>query len=164
MRYGYQDKLLRINLSTGSVATEPLSDEMVDKFIGGRGFVAKLLFRRTAARASMPMTRRTCSSPPPARCPGHFLVPASGKTHFGAKSPATGGYADSNMGGHFGPALKYAGYDVLVAHRKVRRQPSYLFIEDDQVEIRPADAYWGQGALTAEKNLKDGSGRGFSDA
>jgi aldehyde:ferredoxin oxidoreductase len=44
---------------------------------------------------------------------GHFL-PASGKTHFGAKSPATGGYADSNMGGHFGPALKYAGYDVLV--------------------------------------------------
>ena len=44
MRYGYQDKILRIDLGTGGVLTEPLSDEMVDKFIGGRGFVAKLLF------------------------------------------------------------------------------------------------------------------------
>ena len=43
---------------------------------------------------------------------GHFL-PASGKTHFGCKSPATGGYGDSNLGGHFGPALKYAGYDMI---------------------------------------------------
>ena len=84
---------------------------------------------------------------------GHFL-PASGKTHFGTKSPATGGYADSNMGGHFGPQLKYAGYDVLVIVGKADR-PSYLFISDDTVEIRPAEAYWGQGSIVAERNLKD---------
>jgi aldehyde:ferredoxin oxidoreductase len=42
------------------------------------------------------------------------FIPANGKTHFGTKSPATGGWADSNMGGHFAPQIKYAGYDVVV--------------------------------------------------
>jgi aldehyde:ferredoxin oxidoreductase len=44
MRYGYQDKLLRIDLSTGSGFNRAALDEMVDKFLGGRGFVAKMLF------------------------------------------------------------------------------------------------------------------------
>jgi aldehyde:ferredoxin oxidoreductase len=128
MRYGYQDKLLRIDLSTGTVTTEPLSDEMVDKFIGGRGFVAKLLFDELprGIDAYDPQNLFIAATGP---LSGHFL-PASGKTHFGAKSPATGGYADSNMGGHFGPALKYAGYDVLVLTGKTA-EPSLLVIDDD---------------------------------
>ena len=158
MRYGYQDKLLRINLSTGSISTEPLSDEMVDNFIGGRGFVAKLLFDELprGIDAYDPENLFIAATGP---LSGHFL-PASGKTHFGAKSPATGGYADSNMGGHFGPALKYAGYDVLVLTGRTA-EPSLLVIDDDRVEIRSAAAYWGQGALTAEKNLKADLGEDF---
>jgi aldehyde:ferredoxin oxidoreductase len=84
---------------------------------------------------------------------GHFL-PASGKTHFGTQSPATGGYADSNMGGHFGPQLKYAGYDVLVIGGRAVA-PVILVIEDDRVELRPAGSLWGLGSLTTEKALKD---------
>jgi aldehyde:ferredoxin oxidoreductase len=87
---------------------------------------------------------------------GHFM-PASGKTHFGTKSPATGGYADSNMGGHFGPQLKYAGYDVLIITGKAA-ELSYLLINDDTIEIRPAAEYHGQGSLAAEKNFKDDLG------
>jgi aldehyde:ferredoxin oxidoreductase len=107
------------------VATEPLSDEMVDKFIGGRGFVAKLLFDELprGIDAYDPQNLFIAATGP---LSGHFL-PASGKTHFGAKSPATGGYADSNMGGHFGPALKYAGYDVLVITGRAD-EPSLLVI------------------------------------
>jgi aldehyde:ferredoxin oxidoreductase len=90
---------------------------------------------------------------------GHFL-PASGKTHFGAKSPATGGYADSNMGGHFGPALKYAGYDVLVISGRAP-EPGLLVIDDDKVEVRPAAAYVGLGSLTAERKIKDDLGEDF---
>jgi aldehyde:ferredoxin oxidoreductase len=158
MRYGYQDKLLRIDLSTGTVTTDPLAEEMVEKFIGGRGFVAKLLFDELprGIDAYDPENLFIAATGP---LSGHFL-PASGKTHFGAKSPATGGYADSNMGGHFGPALKYAGYDVLVLTGRTA-EPSYLFIDDDQVEIRSAAAYWGQGALTAEKHLKADLGEDF---
>ncbi len=158
MRYGYQDSILRIELGTGTVTTEPLSDEMVDKFIGGRGFVAKLLFDELprGIDACHPGNLFIAATGP---LSGHFL-PASGKTHFGAKSPATGGYADSNMGGHFGPALKYAGYDAMVLTGRAD-EPSLLVIDDDQVEIRSATAYWGQGALTVEKRLKDDLGEAF---
>ena len=71
-------------------------------------FVAKMLYDEIASgvEAFDPQNMLIIATGP---LTGHFL-PASGKTHFGTKSPATGGYADSNMGGHFGPQLKYAGY------------------------------------------------------
>jgi aldehyde:ferredoxin oxidoreductase len=150
--YGYAGSILRVDLSRGSVRPEPLPDSLVKNFIGGRGFVAKLLFDELAPAidAFDPQNMLIAATGP---LTGHFL-PASGKTHFGTKSPATGGYADSNMGGHFGPQLKYAGYDLLVITGKAD-SPSYLFISDDTVEIRSAEDYWGQGSITTEKNLKD---------
>ncbi len=150
--YGYAGVILRIDLSVGAIHREPLPEPLVENFIGGRGFVAKMLFDEIipGIGAFDPENLLIIATGP---LTGHFL-PASGKTHFGTKSPATGGYADSNMGGHFGPQLKYAGYDVLVITGKAE-SPGYLFIYDDTVEIRPAAEIWGQGSITAEKNLKD---------
>jgi aldehyde:ferredoxin oxidoreductase len=156
--YGYAGTLLRVNLSTGAVHKQPLDEALAERFIGGRGFVAKLLFDELP-RGIDPYDAQNLFIAATGPLSGH-LVPASGKTHFGTKSPASGGYADSNMGGHFGPALKYAGYDVLVL-TGCAPLPSYLFIDDSRVEIRPADAYWGQGALTCEKNLKTDLGEDF---
>lgn len=150
--YGYAGVILRVNLSNATVRKEPLPEALVENFIGGRGFVAKILYDEILAGigAFDPENMLIAATGP---LTGNFL-PASGKTHFGTKSPATGGYADSNMGGHFGPQMKYAGYDVLVITGKAQ-SPSYLFISDDTVEIRPAAEYWGQGSITAEKNFKD---------
>ena len=150
--YGYAGAILRVDLRNATVRKESLPESLVEDFIGGRGFVAKMLYDElpSGIGAFDPENMLIAATGP---LTGHFL-PASGKTHFGTKSPATGGYADSNMGGHFGPQMKYAGYDVLVITGKAER-PSYLFIDDDRVEIRPAAEYWGQGSLTAEKNFKD---------
>ena len=150
--YGYAGVILRVDLNNAAVRKEPLSEWLAESFIGGRGFVAKMLYDEISSDigAFDPENMLIAATGP---LTGHFL-PASGKTHFGTKSPATGGYADSNMGGHFGPQLKYAGYDVLVITGKAER-PSYVFINDDTVEIRPAAEYWGQGSMTAEKNFKD---------
>ncbi|MGD9182459.1 MAG: aldehyde ferredoxin oxidoreductase N-terminal domain-containing protein, partial [Desulfobacterales bacterium] len=150
--FGYAGTILRVDLSNAAVQKEPLSDSLVQNFIGGRGFVAKMLYDEIPPGIG-PFDSENMLIIATGPLTGHFL-PASGKTHFGTKSPATGGYADSNMGGHFGPHLKYAGYDVLVITGKAQR-PSYLFINDDTVEIRPAAGFWGQGSLTAEKNFKD---------
>ena len=152
MMYGYAGVILRVDLSNATVRKEPLSEWLAENFIGGRGFVAKMLYDEipSGTGAFDPENMLIAATGP---LTGHFL-PASGKTHFGTKSPATGGYADSNMGGHFGPQMKYAGYDVLVITGKAER-PSYLFINDDTVAIRPAAEYWGQGSMTAEKNFKD---------
>ncbi|HEA69061.1 MAG TPA: aldehyde ferredoxin oxidoreductase [Desulfobacterales bacterium] len=152
MMYGYAGTILRVDLINAIVRKEPLSESLAENFIGGRGFVAKMLYDEISSGIGPydPENMLIVAAGP---LTGQFL-PAGGKTHFGTKSPATGGYADSNMGGHFGPQLKYAGYDVLVITGKAER-PSYLFVSDNSVEIRPAAEYWGQGAITSEKNLKN---------
>jgi len=156
--YGYSGTILRVNLSSGQVIKEPLSQEMVDKYLGGRGFVARILYDEIPPDTD-PYGEENIFVVAIGPLTGHFL-PASGKTHFGTKSPATGGYADSNMGGHFGPALKYAGYDVMILTGKAK-EPSYLFIEDDIVEIRSASKYWGKGAISSEEKLKEDLGEDF---
>jgi aldehyde:ferredoxin oxidoreductase len=155
---GYAGSILRVDLSSGEVSKTPLDDELIEKYIGGRGFVAKLLYDELPPDTEPydPDNMFLAATGP---LSGYFL-PASGKIHFGTKSPATGGYADSNMGGHFSPALKYAGYDVLVLTGRAAT-PSYVFIDDEQVEIRPAESYWGMGALSCEARLKKDLGEDF---
>lgn len=85
-------------------------------------------------------------------------LPAAGKTHFAAKTPATGGYGDSNMGGHFVVTMKYAGYDVTILTGRAK-EPSYLFIDNDTVEIRSGSHLWGKGSTEVEEILKPAWGR-----
>jgi len=155
---GYAGKILRIDLGSEKISTEPLSEKMCDEFIGGRGFVAKTLYDELPPDTD-PLGENNLFIIASGPLSGHFL-PASGKTHFGSKSPATGGYADSNMGGHFGPALKYAGFDMVIITGKAKG-PSYLYIEDDTIEIRSAAAYWGKGSLTCEEMMKKDLGEDF---
>ena len=155
---GYAGKILRIDLGREEIIKAPLPDKLCKEFIGGRGFVAKILYDELPPDTD-PFGENNLFIIATGPLSGHFL-PASGKTHFGSKSPATGGYADSNMGGHFGPALKYAGFDMAVITGKART-PSYLFIENNIVEIRSAKAYWGKGSLTCEEMMKKDLGEDF---
>lgn len=151
MFYGYAGYTLRINLDTQLIDKEPLNPEWVEDYIGGRGFTAKILYDENPPGVDPfdPENRFIIAMGP---LSGLFL-PASGKTHFCTKSPATGGYGDSNMGGHFGVNMKYAGYDVTIIKGKAS-QPSYIFIDDDIVEIRPAHQYWGKGSTQVEEEMK----------
>lgn len=158
MLHGYAGTILRIHLTDERIEKEPLSEPLAESYIGGRGFVARMLFDEIEPDID-PCGEKNIFIAATGPLTGHFL-PASGKTHFGSKSPATGGYADSNMGGHFGPALKYAGYDALVLTGKAK-EFSYLCIDDDTIEIRSAEKYRTKGALTAERMLKDDLGDDF---
>ncbi len=106
--------------------------------------------------------RTTSSSVATGVMTGSFC-PVGSKVGFGCISPATNGHADSSMGGHFGPELKYAGYDLIV-FENIAPEPSYLYIDDDTVEIRPAGDYWGMGSLELEKRMKDDLGEDFQIA
>ncbi len=159
--YGYGGNVLDIDLSTRRVSKSQLDRDFARQYIGGRGFVARLLWDlipkgadplgpdNVAVVASGPLT-------------GAFL-PSSSKVEFGAKSPATGGYGDSNMGGHFGPALKHAGYDVCII-RGASSTPVYVVIDDDIVQIRDASHLWGKGSYATEKALKEELGDDFQIA
>jgi len=64
------------------------------------------------------------------------------------------------MGGHFGVNMKYAGYDVTILKGKAK-SPSYIFIDNDTIEIRPADQYWGKGSTRVEEEMKQELGDDF---
>ncbi len=158
MLYGYAGHTLRIDLTKSVVKKEPLNPEWVDDYIGGRGFTAKILYDENPPKVDPfdPKNRFIIAMGP---LSGLFL-PASGKTHFCTKSPATGGYADSNMGGHFGVNMKYAGFDVTIIKGKAAT-PSYIFIDNDTIEIRPANDLWGKGSTIVEEELKQRLGDDF---
>lgn len=155
---GYGGQILRVNLTNLQFSTEPLAEEMAREWIGQRGFIAKLLWDELKPGIDPlgPDNKLVMSTGPLAGT----LVPAGGKISFGAKSPATGIYGESCMGGHLAAEMKYAGYDAIVIEGSSNK-PCYIYIEDNQVEIRDASHLWGKGAMQTEKILKDELGEHF---
>ncbi|MFQ6015124.1 MAG: aldehyde ferredoxin oxidoreductase family protein [Anaerolineae bacterium] len=158
---GYGGTILRVNLTNKTIKKQPTDPGLAQNYLGGRGFAAYTLYTEVPKRADpLGPENRLIVAPGPL---SGLLVPGAGKITFAAKSPATGGYADSSMGGIFCGEFRYAGYDAII-FEGVSPKPVYLFIEDETVELRDASAYWGQGCITAERALKDELGEEFQIA
>ena len=151
----YQGKVLRVNLSSGKVAQEPLNEEWVEKYYGGRGLGAKYLYEelKKGVDPLSPANKFILTTGPFTGT----MVPCSGKLAITTKSPATGRLLDCSIGGHFAGQLKFAGYDVLIIEGQAKA-PAYLLIEDDKVEIRKADQLWGKGIFETESQLNEEHG------
>jgi aldehyde:ferredoxin oxidoreductase len=80
-------------------------------------------------------------------------APCSGRASVVTKGPATGLYLKSNVGGHWGAELRFAGWNYLVVHGQAA-EPVYLWIDDDHVEVREASALWGKGTRATEDAIK----------
>jgi len=152
---------LWIDLDEGTVKREKTSVEFMKKWLGARGVVAKLLFDEVPRDAD-PLGPENILIVAPGIMTGSF-VPAGSKCGFGAIGPATNSHADSSVGGHFGPELKFAGYDLIV-FRGQAKEPSYLYIDDDKVELRTAGDYWGLGSMDAEEKYKKDLGEDYQIA
>jgi aldehyde:ferredoxin oxidoreductase len=157
--YGYAGTILRVDLSGGRVTKEETSAELARDWIGGRGFIIKTLWDeiKPGTAPFAPGNKVVVASGPLAG----VLVPAGGKLALGTKSPATGGYGDTNMGGTLAAELKFAGYDAIIVEGAAK-EPCVLVIDDDKVELRKGDKYWGLGSVATEKALKDDLGQDFS--
>jgi aldehyde:ferredoxin oxidoreductase len=81
-------------------------------------------------------------------------APATGRVTVTCKSPLTGGFGDSNMGGHWGAELKYAGYDQIIVQGRAKH-PVYIWVDDDKVEIRDARHLWGKFPREADQMIKE---------
>lgn len=158
---GYGGNTLLINLTNGAVFSEPLDPKLAKEWIGGRGFAAKLLYD-FIEKGTLPFSPENAVVMAAGPLSGTF-VPAAGKVHFATKSPLTGGYGDSNMGGHIAAEMKYAGFDAIIITGKSKKS-CYLFIQDNEVQIREAKHLWGKGAIETEKLLKEELGEDFQIA
>jgi aldehyde:ferredoxin oxidoreductase len=159
--YGYGGKIIRVDLTKKQIEKEVLDPHLAKEWLGGRGFIAKRLYDELPRGVDPlgPQNKLILATGP---LSGTFW-PSAAKIVFGTKSPLTGGYGDSNLGGFFMAELKYAGYDMIILEG-ASREPLYLCIDDDRVELREANAYWGKGALTSEVELKRDLGEDFQIA
>lgn len=138
---GYHGKLLRVNLTTGSIGTESLDKDLAKHYIGGRGLGTKLLMDEVSPKvdALSPENKMIVLTGPLTGTP----TPTGGRYMVITKSPLTDTIACSNSGGHWGAELKYAGYDGIIFEGRAEK-PSYLLIEDGEVTIKAADDLWGK--------------------
>lgn len=138
---GYCGKVLRVNLSTGEIKKEPLDLEVAKKFLGGRGLGSYILSKEIdpAVDPLSPENKIIFATGPLTGS----SAPTSGRYMVVTKSPLTGTIACSNSGGFWGAELKFAGYDLIIVEGKAAK-PSYIYINDDTVEIRDAQNYWGK--------------------
>ncbi len=139
--YGWAGTLLRVNLTDRIIQKEEYPEALRHQLIGGRGVNSRLLYDEVKPGIDPlgPENKLFFGTSP---LTGTGLVP-SGRIHVTAKSPLTGILGDSNAGGHFGPEMKWAGYDHIIFEGAADK-PVYLWIDDDQVEIRDAGHLWGK--------------------
>lgn len=138
----YIGKMLRVDLSTGEISKEALDDELVQNYIGGRGFNSRLAYNeiKPGIDPLSPENVLLMAAGPL----GGTIAPASNRLSIAALSPQTGILGYANVGDSFAPSLRWAGYEQMVFTGK-SPEPVYLWIDDDKVELRPAKHLWGKG-------------------
>lgn len=138
---GYHGQLLTINLTDGQIETRALPRDRLRAYLGGSALSAEILYPH--------LTRDLDPLSPdnPILILGGPLTgtsgPSVGRFTVCAKSPATRLWGESNCGGFFGPELRFAGYDGLLITGQAP-EPVYIWIHNEQVELRPAGPLWGQ--------------------
>ena len=152
---GYRGKMLNVNLTKESTTVEALDPSMLRKFIGGAGLGTRMLYDMIDGD-----TDPLGPDNPLLYLTGPFtgtMVPTSGKSTFYARSPKTNLLGYSTVGGHLGADLKFAGFDGIII-TGVAAKPSYLLIEDLDVEIRDASHLWGKDTEETWNTLKQETG------
>jgi aldehyde:ferredoxin oxidoreductase len=148
----YQGKVLRIDLSAGTSAVEPLNMEWAEKYVGGKGLLFRYMWDEIP-----PQMDPWAAEAPIILMTGPFAgtsVSTASRLVVGCKSPATGILNDSYVGGSFAPEMKFAGYDAIIIKGEAA-EPTVVVVKDDVVEFRPAaPKYWGMKASEIEEAMR----------
>lgn len=150
--YGWMGKILRVDLSTGSISTMETA-AYVPQYVGGLGIAARIAWEELAPGVG-------------ALDPGNMLFtmvgPLSGTVASGGGRGVVAGIAPqqwpsvfsrSGFGGHWGAEVKYAGYDGIVCVGRAER-PVYLWVNDERAELRDAADLWGTGTYATTTALR----------
>ena len=155
--YGYTGKILRVNLGSGQISSL-ITAQYVDRFLGGRGLAAKIYWDLVPPEVDA-FDPKNCLIFVTGPLAG-FGGLSSSRWQVCGKSPSSDPhtFSYSNMGGHWGVQLKFAGYDGLVIEG-ASDKPVYLWINNDKVEIRDAASLWQKTAVEVRHGLKEDMGR-----
>lgn len=151
MAYGYNGKILRVDLSAEKISVDEPDEICYRRYLGGKGAALYYLLKEMKPGVD-PLG------------PDNLLIfaasvitgaPIQGTSRFSvaAKSPLTGTYGEAEAGGHWGPELKFAGYDAVVIKGRAKK-PVYLWIHDGVAEIRDASKIWGKPTKEAQDGIR----------
>ena len=130
---GYANKTLYINLTSGIIQEKKVTNEMKKKFTGGRGFGLKLLWDAIKPTTRWDSEENELIITTGPLC-GVTQYPGSGKSLCLSISPLTNIICDSNVGGFFGPYLKFAGFDAIEIQGKAK-EDVIIFIDGEKGQI-----------------------------
>jgi aldehyde:ferredoxin oxidoreductase len=155
MGIGTTGKIMRINLTEMSIQVEHLPESLYRLYPGGKALAGYFLLKELPAGVE-PFS------------PENLLVIANGlltgsplstATRFttAAHSPLTGGYGEAEAGGFWGPELRNAGWDAILITGKAKT-PVYIYICDDEIQIKPADHLWGRDPHEVQSMIREETG------
>ena len=144
--------ILKINLTTGTTEEFVIPKEWERDFLGGASLAARILYPYLTKELDplSPESPLLFLNGPLTGTSG----PTTGRFVICGKSPATNLWAESNIGGFWGPELRKTGYDGLWITGKAQSQ-SYLWIEDGRLEVRSAANVWGKDIYEAQEIVRE---------
>lgn len=156
--YGWTGKILRVNLTDKTVSVSPT--DPYKEYLGGMGIANKIMYDEVPAGTDpLSPENKIVFAVGPLTATG---VPLAGRTTIASLSTYTTDHqvVDAHTGGMIGAAIKKAGWDAIVIEG-ASDKPVYLKIDDDDVEIKPADQVWGQGTRATTEALSRKEGTDF---
>ena len=150
--YGYTGKILKVDLTHGTLEIEEPDALFYRRYMGGSGFVGYYLLKEMPANVDPlgPDNLLIFAGGPMTGVP----VAGAGRSAVGGKSPLTGGYGEADVGGFFGAEMRRAGFDAVVVRGKAET-PVYLWLHDGKAEIRPAGHLWGMTAAECQEAVRE---------
>lgn len=149
----YAGRWLRVDLERGNVETQGISASEAEAWLLGSGMAARLLADRPLNPADDPLAPENPLMVFNGLLTGTF-APGAARTSWCGRSPLTGLWNESNVGGHFGAELRFAGLDGLLI-KEAAASPIYLWISDGTAEIRDASHLWGLGTFATHERLRE---------
>lgn len=152
MSRSFHNKILRVNLTEGTTRVEEPGPVYFRRYMGGWNIIADVLLREVPVGAD-PLGPENKLIFAPGVLTGLAISGAS-RNAVGAKSPLTGAFGATEVGGNFGAQLKRAGFDALIVEG-ASDNPVYLWIKDGVVEIRDATQLWGKTTKETQEMVRE---------
>ncbi len=149
---GYAGHYLEVDLTKGKVNKREMQEEWAQLYLGGTGVSARILWERTGPQTE-PLSPDNVLIAATGPLTGAMFSP-SGRMMFASKSPLTGIWAESHVGGFLGPEMKYAGFDLVILHGRSPK-PVYLFLNDGRADLCDATHLWGRETNVAATMIRE---------
>ncbi|MFQ6089082.1 MAG: aldehyde ferredoxin oxidoreductase family protein [Candidatus Methanofastidiosia archaeon] len=161
MNHGYMGRILEVDLSKEKISLRTFDEKILRMFLGGLGLASKIISDELNVGIN-PLDEKNKIVFMTGPLTG-TVTPTSSRYVVCSLSPLTGIWGEANAGGFWGPELKFAGYDGLIVRGRAKN-PVFLYINDEDVEIRDALHLWGRDSYETEDILKKDFGKKFKVA